>query len=65
MFEVLEPQVGDQVKVMFYEDELPYVSEMHPELLEPGEVVETKQELYWVAFGERVEVFEKRKLVRV
>ncbi|MER1986600.1 MAG: hypothetical protein ABS948_11985 [Solibacillus sp.] len=65
LFDVLEMQVGDQVRAVIYEDEMAYVVEARPYLLEPGEIVAIQNDLYHVAYGEVVEVFEKGKLVKV
>ncbi|MER2190641.1 MAG: hypothetical protein ABS951_06735 [Solibacillus sp.] len=65
LFEVLELQVGDQVRAVIYDDEMAYASMARPYLLEPGELVDIQRGLYYVAYGEVVEVFEKEKLVKV
>lgn len=57
--------VGDKVVVQFEENELPYVQECLPFLLEPGEIIGKKIDFYSVRFGEVVEEFCGEKLVRV
>lgn len=64
IFEVLALQVGDQVRAVFYDDEMPYVSQARPDLLEVGKIVDIKRGSYYVAFGAHVEVFDKEKLVK-
>lgn len=60
-----EPVIGDKVSVQFEENELPYVQECLPFLLEPGKIIGKKADFYSVRFGEVVEEFCRGKLVRV
>lgn len=56
---------GDKVTIRFYVDELAYIKECHPQLMEVGHIVDKQYDFYMVKFdGRTIEVpGEKLSLV--
>lgn len=56
-------EVGELVKVKFYDDEMEYVQQRCPELLKVGTIVEKQLDFCRVEFGQEiVHVIDIRKL---
>lgn len=53
---------GDKVKIRYYADEIEFISNCHPQLLEEGEIVGKHRDFYVIQIGEIVLYVEGEKL---
>lgn len=56
---------GDKVKIRFYADEIDFIRNCHPQLLEEGEVIGRKHDFYVIQIGGIVMYAEGEKLMLV
>lgn len=56
---------GDKVKIRYYADEIDYVRECLPQLLEEGEIINKQLDFYQVRIGEKLIDVPGEKLVLV
>lgn len=53
---------GDKVKIRFYADEIEFIRNCHPQLMEVGEIIGKQQDFYIIRIGEIVLHVEGEKL---
>lgn len=53
---------GDKVKIRFYADEIEFISNYHPQLMEAGEIIGRHYDFYVIQIGEIVLYVEGEKL---
>ena len=56
---------GDKVKIRYYVDEIEFIRNCHPQLMEVGEIIGKKLDFYSVLIGEEVVKVPGEKLILI